>query len=417
MDLSEATALESQAKAKKKATSLGKLKGCVNGVRKLVSKKKGIVYQGIISLPKSALHPKGKKVTMVHPTEEEAVNWRKREIAKLTEQALPASTVKTPGEMLVPALLEFYEREAVRQTAKKWSKDQKNTLARLSRHPLFVNLRVVDVLPKIVTEWAISRRDTDGVHASAIRNEYSMLNCALTRVGDWEEWGMTTLDGRILPFNPLTGLGEKLTEKNLISKSRQRDRTCEGNELPRLLAYLKAEEERHRAKKNRGRAQLVPMADIIAVMAGNAFRGGEMVGRLLWTNLREKGIYMLRKATENTETGTRLEFVPLHPQSLAIIHRQPRRPGDDRIFPYTHKLVGSRFKAACVKLGIKDMVPHDMRHEGATNLSQFMQLADLMLVMGHTDPKTTKRYLNPKKRHVENVHDKMANVPMELPPV
>src|SRR5262252_8523101 len=96
MDMTVATEVEEAAKAKKR---IGKLIAYVDGVRKLVSKKKGIVYQGIVRLPK------GKKLTKVFTVEQDAIDWRIAEIAKLAvRQVTNVGDQKTPGEMTMPQL-------------------------------------------------------------------------------------------------------------------------------------------------------------------------------------------------------------------------------------------------------------------------------------------------------------------------
>src|SRR5262245_41479284 len=161
MDMNVAKEVEDAAKAKKK---IGKLTVYVDGVRKLVSKKKGIVYQGIVRLPN------GKKLTKVFAIEQHAIDWRIAEIAKLAvKKVTNASEAKTPGEMTMPGLFEFYEKEFARRNGRSLSYGQTRNYVRLSAHPIFANLRVVDLTPAVATEWCISRKNADGLDPSAIR--------------------------------------------------------------------------------------------------------------------------------------------------------------------------------------------------------------------------------------------------------
>jgi len=408
MDMTVATEVEEAAKAKKR---IGKLIAYVDGVRKLVSKKKGIVYQGIVRLPK------GKKLTKVFTVEQDAIDWRIAEIAKLAvRQVTNVGDQKTPGEMTMPQLFAFYEEEFERRRRKPLSYGMQRHYVRLSAHPIFANLRVVDLLPEVVNEYCISRKNS-GADTSTINVEYAMLHVAVTRVGRWKGWGMKLADGRVIKFNPLVDVRAQLVEDDLISESEERDRTCEGDELPRLLAHFKATEWKPGMPRppRCGRMKWFPMADLVAVLAGNAFRCNELMKRLTWTNLREKGIVLVRKDPSNKKTGTRECLVPLRPEVLEIIRRQPRVAGEDRIFPFNHHSVWKRFKKACKDLNIADLRLHDMRHEAITNLSQVMDLTDLMLVTGHKTIKNLKRYLNHKAKHVANVSEKMARAEMVMP--
>lgn len=52
-----------------------------------------------------------------------------------------------------------------------------------------------------------------------------------------------------------------------------------------------------------------------------------------------------------------------------------------------------RFRAAADKVGLEDIVLHDLRHEGISRLFELgFQIQEVALVSGHTNWKTLQRY-------------------------
>jgi len=51
---------------------------------------------------------------------------------------------------------------------------------------------------------------------------------------------------------------------------------------------------------------------------------------------------------------------------MRVIQAMPRV--DERIFPYNHRSISSRFTRACKVFGIEDLHFHDLRHEGVSRL-------------------------------------------------
>jgi integrase len=98
----------------------------------------------------------------------------------------------------------------------------------------------------------------------------------------------------------------------------------------------------------------------------SAWRLGEIT-RVIWADLNKhhKTIIILDRKDPRNKYGNDQE-VPLLGDAWTILNRQPK--GDDRIFPYNEKSVGTAFRRACRKLGIDNLHFHDLRHEGTSRL-------------------------------------------------
>lgn len=86
------------------------------------------------------------------------------------------------------------------------------------------------------------------------------------------------------------------------------------------------------------------------------------------------------------------------------MQRQPQIPGEDRIFPFNSKSVGTAFTRACSKLGILDLCFHDLRHEATSRLfEQGYDIPEVAAVTLHSSWNELKRYtqLRPESLHRE----------------
>jgi integrase len=69
------------------------------------------------------------------------------------------------------------------------------------------------------------------------------------------------------------------------------------------------------------------------------------------------------------------------------------KPDQSLVFSITSNVQHS-WEAARVDAKLPHLRFHDLRHTAATRLAQNMQLALVGQVLGHSDPKTTHRYVN-----------------------
>ena len=165
-----------------------------------------------------------------------------------------------------------------------------------------------------------------------------------------------------------------LKEHNLVSKSKQRSRKASGNELERVLEYLR--------KPNPQRK--IPTADIIEFAYESGMRRSE-VCNLKWSDLvEERSIIRIMERKDPSNKHTNDQDVPLTPRALKIILSQPRI--NNRIFPYKPDSIRAAWDRTCQKLGIEDLRFHDLRRTGLTRLidaglSEF----EVRQISGHKD--------------------------------
>src|SRR5690606_2095455 len=139
-----------------------------------------------------------------------------------------------------------------------------------------------------------------------------------------------------------------------IAKSKQRNRRPDVDEMSRLMDWYGA---------GRRKPQL-PMQDIIlfAMFAGRRL---DEICSITWLDLdTERNRVLVR---DMKHPSLKIDtWVDLPDRAMAVVMRQPRVEGDDRIFPFKSKSVGCSFARACGMLGIDDLRFHDLRHECAS---------------------------------------------------
>jgi integrase len=146
----------------------------------------------------------------------------------------------------------------------------------------------------------------------------------------------------------------------------------------------------------------IPMVDIVNFAIATGKRESEIT-RLLRSDLDEsKRTALLRNAKHpRAKEGNHRRF-PLLGDAWKIVVRQPAIAGEDRIFPYNPKSIGTAFTRACAKLRIVDLHFHDLRHEATSRLfEQGYSIEQVAAVTLHESWTELKRYtqLRPESLH------------------
>lgn len=195
-----------------------------------------------------------------------------------------------------------------------------------------------------------------------------------------------------MPHDPVAEARPALRLVKLIAKSRKRDRRPTPDELARLREYFDASAWR----------STIPMSTLIDFAITTGKRESEIT-RLLRGDLDvEHRTALLRDAKHpRSKEGNHRRFPLLgHAWELAITH--PALDGDDRIFPYNSKSVGTAFTRACKALRIDDLHFHDLRHEATSRLfEQGYSIEQVAAVTLHESWSELKRYtqLKPESLH------------------
>jgi integrase len=188
-----------------------------------------------------------------------------------------------------------------------------------------------------------------------------------------------------------------LKRLGLVGKSNERDRRPTEDELEKLFAHWDGNER-----------QLIPMTRIVKFAIATAMRQEEIC-RITWGDLNARTkMQMIRDRKDPRQKKGNDQRIPLLAVSgydaMALIEEQRSIRGnhDDRIFPYNHKSISTRFTRTCQDLNIEDLHFHDLRHEGTSRLFEAgFAIQQVALVTGHKDWKMLRRYthLKPEALH------------------
>lgn len=201
-----------------------------------------------------------------------------------------------------------------------------------------------------------------------------------------------------LAVDPVAEARPVLRLLKLVGKSKRRERRPTADELQRLRAYFEAAAWRSE----------IPMPDIIDFAIMTAKRESEIT-RLEWPDLEAATRTALLRDAKHPrhKEGNHKRFALLG-DAWELVQRQPRTEGEERIFPYNPKSIGTAFTRACAKLGIEDLHFHDLRHEGTSRLFEAgYDIPEVASVTLHESWTELKRYtqLRPESLHRQPSED------------
>ena len=183
-----------------------------------------------------------------------------------------------------------------------------------------------------------------------------------------------------------------LTRMGLVGRSKHRERRPTLDEMDRLMVAF--------GKIREATPASIPMQELAAFTIYSLRRISEIC-RLRWDDLDDDGSRVMVRDLKhpNTKMGNDT-WVDLTPEALRIALAQPRT--GDLIFPYRPLTASTAFTNTVQVLGIDDLHLNDLRHEGASRLSEMgWTIQRVAAVSGHRSWNTLKRYT-----HVRKVGDK-----------
>ena len=325
---------------------------------------------------------KGGKVlhqeTQTFAREQAARVWiKKRE----TELADPTGLKKAMADD--PPLKDLIKR-ARAETKKKWGLSKNNVLKMIEEHA-FSETRCSHLDSAAFVKFIGGL----GVSPSTADNYFSHIASILKIARP--AWGYpvdekAVDDARIV-----------MRRMGLIARSNTRDRRPTRDEMNKLMDYF--------SKSNSTRGDTVPMTSI-CLMTLYSLRRLIEICSITWNDLDIEGCrVMVRDLKHPEEKQGNDTWCYLTPEALRVILAQPKMDGEPRIFPYAPKSASMAFTNAVQALGINDLVLTDLRHEGASRLSEMgWTIQRVLSISGHRSWQTLKRYT-----HVRQIGDIWAD--------
>lgn len=178
-----------------------------------------------------------------------------------------------------------------------------------------------------------------------------------------------------------------------VTKSASRDRRPTIEELDKLMTHFQEVWNRNRS--------IIPMHRVMAFALFSARRQDEIT-RLLRSDYEGDRVLVRDMKHPGQKIGNNV-WCDLPAPVPGIIDAMPKDP--KRLFPYHSDSISASFTRACKFLGIEDLHFHDLRHEGASRLSEMgWTIQQVAQVTGHQSWASLKRYT-----HMRQSGDKYAN--------
>jgi len=173
----------------------------------------------------------------------------------------------------------------------------------------------------------------------------------------------------------------------LVGSSRRRERRPTVPEINALMELY---------ANRRG----IPMTKVIT-FAIFSTRRREEITRLEWADVDQLHSRILVRAMKHPDgTAGNDVWCDLPPEALAIINGMPRT--GKRIFPFHVQAITNSWTRACIKLRIKDLHFHDLRHDAVSRLFEIgLDIPRVSCVSGHRSWSNLKRYT-----HIRQAGDK-----------
>ncbi len=314
-------------------------------------RKRGDRYQGIVRITG-------------HEPQYETFNTRKeaKDWIRDTEKAIESKVLTSP-DIQISDLIDSYVKN-IAPKRKMADSHLDHDIPSIQR--VFKGMTMRDLIGRGLTDWVL-KQDT---HASTRHWHIARLFGVLKQV--------EVHDNVKMPWADMKQCRDKMWELGYLCLPNERDRRVSDDELTAIKANI--------SKQSR-----IPAADLFDFCVASAMRIGE-VCRITWEDFDESSrTVLVRDRKHPRRKFGNHQVVPLLNGSFEVLLRQPRK--SDRIWPYHPGVVSKVFHRAAEKAGVKDVVLHDLRHEGVSRLFEMgFEIHEVALVSGHRDWKVLRRY-------------------------
>ena len=237
----------------------------------------------------------------------------------------------------------------------------------------------------------IDKRQKAGAGGVTIAADLSFLSVILT-------WGR---DVRLLDINANLAKTARasLKQRNLTTRSRERDREPTDDEMSRLYAHW-----------NSSSRQRIDMTTICKFALATGMRLGEICKIEAQEVDREKRTALIRDRKDPRKKDGNDQVVPLLPDAWEIVCPLIVERPLGRIFDYNEASVSTAFTRACQALAIEDLHFHDLRHRATAQFFRMgLGIPQVALLTGHKTWAMLKRYTRITAADVHAAFEKPAS--------
>lgn len=251
------------------------------------------------------------------PKKAMAEEWAKRRELELMQPG-GILTAKWRGVTMGDA----FERY-LHEFAQDAGRSKRATIQQLQRLPI-ARVKITELGSEQIIEHAVMRKNS-GIKPATINQDIVWIGIILKTAA--AAWKMP------VNLNDFEAAKLLLRSKGLISKPSSRDRRPTDAELEQIRVYFQ------RSQRIRPSA-IIPMEDIMDFAIASS-RRQEEITRLQWSDLDEVAMTCwVRDAKHPRQKwGNHKRFKLTH-EAMAIVQRQHRAAGEDRIFPTTANRLG-----------------------------------------------------------------------------
>lgn len=323
-----------------------------------------------------------KTITKTFPTKKAAEAW-----ARCVEADIDSGKVVSEDALLtVSKVIEKYRE--LRETSGRPVRDDSNShymLRHLDEGLGAYSVATLDTAK--ILKWCQVRK-REGAGPYTINMEVGTLGTVLRHVGSLLRLRLPDIVGEARPT---------LTHFGLIGGGGKRERRPTADELAALFGYFAKHPEMG-----------PPMEDIIRLAIVIGLRLGE-IARIEWRDFdAEARMLLIRDRKDPRKKAGNDQLIPLIGDSFELVNKQPRQPGEARIFPWGGSLISKYFTRACKELNIPDLHFHDCRHEAASSLIEAgWSPAEVRMITGHKNTVMLDRYVN---LDPADLHNKVAPI-------
>lgn len=326
----------------------------------------------------------------VFDTRAQALSWGERLEQKVKAQgpAKFAATKMTVGELVRKHLA---AQQVIHPLLGRSTIHNHNKIA-----DEFERVRVCDLTPKHLIDYAIRRKTKDGVAPSTIKSDLSPISAA---------FGVARIAyGIEVDPTPVKEAMNYLDREGMTSKSRSIIRLVDQEEEDALLREFEI--------RNTNPQTEIDMVRIYKMALAFPRRVSELT-RVVWSDVDpKKKTLVIRKVKHSKKKEYNDQTVPLLGDAWTLLHETPKV--DERIFPYNPESVSSAFERIRDRIAetglprIKDLRFHDLRHTGITMLFWHgLSIQDVAIVSGHTSWNTLRRYTHIRPEDLHRKFDKL----------